>query len=81
MQELIEADVLIMSKSSFCYYAALISDGIKIFEPENETMDGWLLCSEDGSFNCEAFERQLTSLVQTKTIVATSAVGSDRRSS
>ena len=31
MQELVEADVLIMSKSSFCYCAALISDGIKIF--------------------------------------------------
>jgi hypothetical protein len=33
MQELIEADVLIMAKGCFSYYAALISDGIKIFEP------------------------------------------------
>lgn len=33
MQELIEADVLIMAKGYFSYYAALISDGIKIFEP------------------------------------------------
>jgi hypothetical protein len=33
MQELIEADVLIVAKSSFSYYAAHISDGIKIFEP------------------------------------------------
>jgi hypothetical protein len=36
MQELIEADILIMAKSCFSYYAGLISDGIKIFES-----DGW----------------------------------------
>jgi hypothetical protein len=35
MQELIEADILIMSKSSFSYYAGIISDGIKIFEPRD----------------------------------------------
>lgn len=34
MQELIEADILILAKSSFSYYAGLISDGIKIFEPQ-----------------------------------------------
>ena len=33
MHELIEADVLIVAKSSFSYYAAHISDGIRIFEP------------------------------------------------
>ena len=33
MQELIEADILIMAKGYFSYYAGLISDGIKIFEP------------------------------------------------
>ncbi len=34
MQELIEADILILAKSSFSYYAGFISDGIKIFEPQ-----------------------------------------------
>jgi hypothetical protein len=81
MQELIEADVLIMSKSSFCYCAALISDGIKIFEPESESMDSWLPRSEDGSFDCEAFERQLSSLIQNKVMVANFAVGLNRQSS
>jgi hypothetical protein len=33
MQELIAADVLVMAKGCFSYCAALISDGIKIFEP------------------------------------------------
>jgi hypothetical protein len=34
MQELIEADVLIVAKGNFSYYAGVISDGIKIFEPQ-----------------------------------------------
>jgi hypothetical protein len=33
MQELIEADVLIVAKGNFSYYAGVISDGIKIYEP------------------------------------------------
>ncbi len=33
MQELIEADILIIAKGCFSYCAGLISDGIKIFEP------------------------------------------------
>lgn len=34
IQELIEADILIMAKSNFSYYAGIVSDGIKIFEPQ-----------------------------------------------
>jgi hypothetical protein len=65
MREMIKADVLIMSKSSFSYCAAIISDGIKIFLPEQlRPIDGGLLRSEDGSFDCEAFERQLSQLIQ-----------------
>jgi len=66
MRELIEADALIMSKSSFSYCAGLISDGIKIFEQLREPMDDWLLCSQDGSFDCAAFEHQLFLLLQAK---------------
>jgi hypothetical protein len=33
MQELIEADILIVAKGNFSYYAGVISDGIKIYEP------------------------------------------------
>jgi hypothetical protein len=35
MEELIEADILIMAKSLYSFYAGLISDGIKIFEPRS----------------------------------------------
>lgn len=34
LQELVEADILIMAKSCFSFYAGTISDGIKIFERE-----------------------------------------------
>jgi hypothetical protein len=72
MRELIEADILIMSKSLFCYCAAVISDGIKVFEPGGlaQPIDGWLLRSQDGSFDRSAFERQLSLLIQSKTASA-----------
>ncbi len=73
MQELIEADVLIMAKSSFSYYAALMSDGIKLYEPRWRPAwwylspgDDWLRCAEDGSFEGAAFERQLALMMQCK---------------
>jgi hypothetical protein len=88
MRELIEADILIMSKSSFCYYAALISEGIKILEPiplvGNDYLPGWkwrryppterwIPCLADGSFDSLAFERQLFLVIQSKSIAATDA--------
>jgi hypothetical protein len=33
MEELVEADILIVAKSCFSFYAGLVSGGIKIFEP------------------------------------------------
>jgi hypothetical protein len=70
MQEFIEADILIMSKSSFSYVSALISDGIKIYEPLEgyPPMSSWVMSDHDerwlrygpnGEFDCAAFERQL----------------------
>ena len=70
MQEFIEADILIMSKSSFSYVSALISDGIKIYEPLEgyPPMSSWVMSDHDerwlrygpnGDFDCAAFERQL----------------------
>lgn len=83
MQDLIEADVLIIAKSSFSYCAAYISDGIKMFEKVKDQLpvDGWLQLSQDGSFDCTAFERQLSLLIQNKAVAATSAVGFGRQSS
>jgi hypothetical protein len=82
MQELIEADILIMAKGCFSYFAALISDGIKIFEPRTFAADdlpswkrrpvppteSWIPCRAAGSFDCEAFERQLLMLTRAKAL-------------
>jgi hypothetical protein len=81
MQELIEADILIMAKGCFSYCAALISDGIKIFEPialsGNDFLPSWKWRSlspaeswvprrADGSFDSAAFERQLLLFIRAK---------------
>jgi len=59
IRELIEADILIVANSSFSFYAGIISDGIKIFEPNlvtpvyNMFMPSWgwtVLFPEDDWF-------------------------------
>jgi hypothetical protein len=71
MQELIEADVLIMARSSFSHYAGLVSDGIKIYDGSNAwaflpPTGDWIPCDGDGAFDPAVFERQLTLLLQAK---------------
>jgi hypothetical protein len=84
MQELIEADVLVMARGFFSYCAALISDGIRIFEPRPVSLSrewflpGWAwmhvplgddwLPCADGSIDKAAFDRQLSLLMQAKVI-------------
>jgi hypothetical protein len=96
MQELIEADVLIMGKGCFSYCAGLISDGIKICEaipPSAEDLpcwrwpylypaENWLISHADGSFDSAAFERRLSVLIQSKAMVANDAstAGLDQKS-
>ena len=88
MQELIEADVLIMAKGCFSYCAGLISDGIKICEAMSASADdlpgwrwlhlyppeSWLISRADGSFDSAAFERQLSALIQSKAMAVTNAL-------
>ncbi len=83
MREMIEADILIMSKSTFSNYAALMSDGIRIFEPratgtglpgfafDLPLTDDWIPCGADGSFDCAALERRLFLLIRAKATDAT----------
>ncbi len=77
MRELIEADVLIMSKSSFSYCAGIISDGIKLFEELQDMppMDEWIVRLPDGSFDRAEFERQLSLLMREKGLRENSAAG------
>jgi hypothetical protein len=87
MQELIEADVLIMAKGCFSYCAGLISDGIKICEAMTTSADdlpgwrwlylsqpeSWLMSQADGSFESATFEHQLFVLIQSKAMAVTNA--------
>jgi hypothetical protein len=75
LRELIEADVLIMSKSSFSYCAGIISEGIKLFEELQDMppMDEWIVRLPDGSFDRAEFERQLSLLMLEKGLRETSA--------
>jgi len=69
MQELIEADILIMAKSSFSYVAALISEGIKIYDPpclDYPPLSSWLILDPNGEFDCAAFERQLLRHIESR---------------
>jgi hypothetical protein len=69
MKELVEADILVVAKSSFSYYAALISDGIIVFEPWDDSFtrtESWIACPGDGSLDRAAFERQLFLILQAK---------------
>jgi hypothetical protein len=85
MQELIEADILIVAKGCYSYYAALISDGVKILELAPPTRDddlpawkwrsvpltdSWIPCMADGSFDNAAFERQVVLAIEAKSVAA-----------
>jgi hypothetical protein len=72
LQELVEADILIVAKSFFSRYAGTISDGIKIYEPEEwrwpdtSDWDDWIACEEDGSFDGVAFASQFSLLLEAR---------------
>jgi hypothetical protein len=67
MRQLIEADVLIMSRSSFSYVAALISDGLKLYEPFwHSPLPGWLTLNRRGRFDERTFETQLAGLIRSR---------------
>jgi hypothetical protein len=61
IQEMIEADLLIMAKGSFSYAAALISDGIKICEPHEyyTPLEPWIIRQKEGGFDTSELHRQL----------------------
>lgn len=66
MQDMIEADVLIIAASSFSYCAAIISDGIIISGPTGDRpwIDTWLTLNDNGTFDAAAFELRLSQLTQ-----------------
>jgi hypothetical protein len=63
MRELAEADVLMMSKSSFSFVAALIGHGVKLYEPcRNTPVPGWIRCDRSGLFEPEQLRARIRQL-------------------
>ncbi len=54
------ADILVTSKSSFSYSAALLSRGIKIYIPFwHRSLHDWIVTDKDGNFNKEELKERL----------------------
>ena len=64
-QSLVSADVLVMAKSSFSYTAALLSEGVKIYEPFwHPPMAEWVSVEQGGQLDDVAFLSQLLGYLQ-----------------
>ncbi len=62
MRAMIEADVLIMAKSSFSYVSALLNAGTVIYEPTfNPPLSAWLRKEADGSVSLSALDAAMRS--------------------
>jgi hypothetical protein len=60
LEELVNADILIMSKSTFSYVSALLSNNIKIYEPfYSKPLNDWLAIDKQATFSKKKFIRQL----------------------
>ena len=59
MQEMIGADILVTSKGTFSYVAAVLCDGVVVCEPSMPPQDGWIPCADDGAFDTAALSRRL----------------------
>jgi hypothetical protein len=68
MRELIEADILVMAKSCFSYVAAIISDGIKIYEPfvSCPPLKDWLVRQPEGDFDEHLFKDKLEAMIHSR---------------
>lgn len=64
MRQLIEADILVMSKSSFSFTSALVNAGVKIYEPwVHDPLPEWIVRRRDGSFDERKFLERLGALI------------------
>lgn len=63
LRQLMEADVLVMSKSSFSFISALANVGVKLYEPwlQNPLPD-WIVRRSDGRFDERRVEARLAAL-------------------
>ena len=56
----VEADVFIMTKSSFSYAAGILNDGVKLYDRfARAPLPGWIVRGSDGGFDREQLRAQL----------------------
>jgi hypothetical protein len=66
-RELVEADVLVMSKSAFSYTAGVLNEGISLYDPHKyRPLRDWIVRAPDGGFDKQEFCRQLDGLLARK---------------
>jgi hypothetical protein len=59
-KELVAADVLVMARSAFSYVAAILCDGVKLYDPcERKPLTHWIARDRDGRFDRSAFVASL----------------------
>lgn len=78
MGKLAGSDILIMSKSSFSYVAALINRGVKIYEPTfNPPLSSWIVRQSDGSFDRKRAEERIRDYLNSQSRIARQAQPAD----
>ncbi len=61
---LVEADVLVMSKGAFSYTAALLNEGIVLYDPQKyRALQDWVVRSPDGAFDEALVARRVVALL------------------
>jgi hypothetical protein len=74
LRQLMEADILVMSKSSFSFTAALVNAGVKLYEPWlHPPLPDWIVRRRDGSFDRRRFLDRLGVLMNGDDAVAPAA--------
>jgi hypothetical protein len=63
--ELVAADVLITSKGAFSYTAAVLNDGITLYDPQKyRPLSDWIVRTPDGNFDLDQFARRLDAHIE-----------------
>ena len=61
---LVEADILVMSKGAYSYTAAVLHDGLTLYDPQKyRPLQGWVARAPDGTFDEALVARRLAELI------------------
>ena len=70
-RQLVEADVLVMSKGAFSYTAGVLNEGITLYDRQKyRALEDWIVRGPDGSFNRAEFSARLDVLLARRSATA-----------